>query len=102
MSLERVEELLQRQPSIRDGNEPIAAEQQRRGRLEARGLRIRYEGAERDTLNGIDFCIEPGELVAVVGAVDAARQHSPVLSAEWCPFLTASCFWMEWMSTVLP
>ena len=28
VSLERVEELLQRQPSIRDGNEPIAAEQQ--------------------------------------------------------------------------
>ena len=73
VSLERVEELLQRQPSIRDGNEPIAAEQQRRGRLEARGLRIRYEGAERDTLNGIDFCIEPGELVAVVGAVGCGK-----------------------------
>ena len=73
VSLERVEELLQRQPSIRDGNQPIAAEQQRRGRLEARGLRIRYEGAERDTLNGIDFCIEPGELVAVVGAVGCGK-----------------------------
>ena len=73
VSLERVEELLQRQPSIRDGNEPIAADQQRRGRLEARGLRIRYEGAERDTLNGIDFCIEPGELVAVVGAVGCGK-----------------------------
>ena len=55
VSLERVEELLQRQPSIRDGNEPIAAEQQRRGRLEARGLSVRYEGAERDTLNGIEL-----------------------------------------------
>ena len=73
VSLERVEELLQRQPSIRDGNEPIATDQQRRGRLEARGLRIRYEGAERDTLNGIDFCIEPGELVAVVGAVGCGK-----------------------------
>ena len=73
VSLERVEELLQRQPSIRDGNEPIATDQQRRGQLEARGLRIRYEGAERDTLNGIDFCIEPGELVAVVGAVGCGK-----------------------------
>ena len=73
VSLERVEELLQRQPAIRDGNDPINVEQPRRGRLEARGLRIRYDGAERDTLNGIDFCIEPGELVAVVGAVGCGK-----------------------------
>ena len=39
------------------------------GRIEARGLSIRYEGAERDTLHGLDFTIEAGELVAVVGAV---------------------------------
>ena len=73
VSLERVEELLQRQPAIRDGNDPINVEQPRRGRLEARGLRIRYDGAERDTLNGLDFCIEPGELVAVVGAVGCGK-----------------------------
>ena len=73
VSLERVEELLQRQPAIRDGNDPINVEQPRRGRLEARCLRIRYDGAERDTLNGIDFCIEPGELVAVVGAVGCGK-----------------------------
>ena len=73
VSLERVEELLQRQPAIRDGNDPINVEQPRRGRLEARGLRIRYDGAERDTLNGLDFCIEPGELVAVVGSVGCGK-----------------------------
>ncbi len=73
VSLERVEELLQRQPAIRDGNDSITADQPRRGRLEARGLRIRYEGAERDTLNGLDFCIEPGEVVAVVGAVGCGK-----------------------------
>ena len=73
VSLERVEELLQRQPAIRDGNDPITADQPRSGRLEARGLRIRYDGAERDTLNGLDFCIEPGELVAVVGAVGCGK-----------------------------
>ena len=73
VSLERVEELLQRQPAIRDGKDPINVDQPRRGRLEARGLRIRYDGAERDTLNGLDFCIEPGELVAVVGAVGCGK-----------------------------
>ena len=73
VSLERVEELLQRQPAIRDGKDPINVDQPRRGRLEARGLHIRYDGAERDTLNGLDFCIEPGELVAVVGAVGCGK-----------------------------
>ncbi len=76
VSLERVEELLQREPAIQDrpsttsittqGNQP-------RGRFEARNLKVRYDGADRDTLNGLTFTIEPGELVAVVGAVGCGK-----------------------------
>ena len=73
VSLERVEELLRRQPLIRDSARPLHVTQPRAGRLEARGLRIRYDGAERDTLNGLDFCIEPGELVAVVGPIGCGK-----------------------------
>ena len=73
VSLERVEELLRRQPLIRDLVQPLQMTQPSAGRLEARGLRIRYDGAERDTLNGLDFCIEPGELVAVVGPVGCGK-----------------------------
>ena len=73
VSLERVEELLRRQPLIRDSAQPLHVTQPRAGRLEARGLRIRYDGAERDTLNGLDFCIEPGELVAVVGPIGCGK-----------------------------
>ena len=73
VSLERVEELLQRQPLIRDSSQPLRTTQPSAGRLEARDLRIRYDGAERDTLHGLDFCIEPGELVAVVGPVGCGK-----------------------------
>ncbi|MEB3253201.1 MAG: ABC transporter ATP-binding protein [Synechococcus sp.] len=73
VSLERVEELLRRQPLIRDTDQPVSAPQPSQGRLEARNLCVRYEGAERDTLNGVSFCIEPGELVAVVGAVGCGK-----------------------------
>ena len=73
VSLERVEELLRRQPLIRDTDQPVSAPQPSQGRLEARDLCVRYEGAERDTLNGVSFCIEPGELVAVVGAVGCGK-----------------------------
>ena len=73
VSLERVEELLRRQPLIRDPDEAVEPPKPGQGRLEARGLCIQYEGAERDTLNGVSFCIEPGELVAVVGAVGCGK-----------------------------
>ena len=73
VSLERVEELLRRQPLIRDPEQAVEPPQRSEGRLEARGLCIQYEGAERDTLNGVSFCIEPGELVAVVGAVGCGK-----------------------------
>ena len=76
VSLERVEELLKREPKIKDpdpsGVQPHPTAK-RQGRFEARGLTVQYQGAEQNTLNGLSFCIEPGELVAVVGAVGCGK-----------------------------
>ena len=64
VSLERVEELLQRQPLIQDrGNHQDPGQTSASGRLEARGLSVRYEGAERDTL------IEPCKRVRRMSAL---------------------------------
>lgn len=76
VSLERVEELLKREPKIKDPDPSDAqppATAKRRGRFEARDLTVQYQGAEQNTLNGLSFCIEPGELVAVVGAVGCGK-----------------------------
>ncbi|MGA0291544.1 MAG: ABC transporter ATP-binding protein [Synechococcus sp.] len=76
VSLERVEELLKREPKIKDPDPSDAQPQptaERRGLFEARGLTVQYQGAEQNTLNGLSFCIEPGELVAVVGAVGCGK-----------------------------
>ena len=73
VSLERVEELLRRQPLIRDPEQPIQSSRDSRGHLEARDLVVRYEGSDSDTLNGVSFSIEPGELVAVVGPVGCGK-----------------------------
>ena len=76
VSLERVEELLQREPEIKDSEHCAArpdSTNQRRGRFEARDLTVHYDGADNNTLNGLSFCIEPGELVAVVGAVGCGK-----------------------------
>ena len=76
VSLERVEELLRREPEIKDSEHCAARpdpSHQRRGRFEARNLTVHYDGAENNTLNGLSFCVEPGELVAVVGAVGCGK-----------------------------
>ncbi len=73
VSLERVESLLQRKPLIRDPSQPLTRSSAAAGRLEARQLRVRYENSDRDTLNGLDFVVQPGELVAVVGPVGCGK-----------------------------
>lgn len=76
VSLERVEELLRRRPRI---TSPAAAQQlpastsQQAARVEARGLSIRYPGAERLAIDGVSFVLNPGELVAVVGPVGCGK-----------------------------
>ena len=78
VSLERVEELLKRQPQVTSPAmpKPLAAPQ-RTGRqaaaVEARDLCLRYPDAERLALDHVTFRLEPGELVAVVGPVGCGK-----------------------------
>ena len=73
VSLERVEELLNRKPSIVSPAMPLTPTQPARGAIEARGLTLRYEGAPRPALVDVSFRVEPGELVALVGPVGCGK-----------------------------
>jgi ATP-binding cassette, subfamily B, multidrug efflux pump len=73
VSLERVEELLQRRPLIVSPERPQAPAQPGRGALQARGLTVRYPGAPRPALVDVSFSLKPGELVAVVGPVGCGK-----------------------------
>jgi ATP-binding cassette subfamily B protein len=73
VSLERVEQLLERTPLIQSPARPQPPAPSGRGGLEARGLTVRYPGAARPAMVDVSFRVEPGELVAVVGPVGCGK-----------------------------
>ncbi len=73
VSLERVEELLSHEPTIKDKDKTINITKPIEGRLEARNLSIKYEDSNRRILDKISFKINPGEIVALVGPVGCGK-----------------------------
>ena len=73
VSLERVEELLAREPLIKDAKIPTIINNSLEGKLEARNLSIKYKDSKNYILKGISFSIAAGELVAVVGPIGCGK-----------------------------
>jgi len=66
-SLERVMELLNEEPEIRDAKGAQAL-RLTEGKIEYRDVSFRYKEDHGDVLRGVDLTIEPGHTVAFVGA----------------------------------
>ena len=73
VSLERVEELLNHEPTIKDKDDIKEITKTISGKLEARNLSIKYEDSPRKILDEISFKINPGEIVALVGPVGCGK-----------------------------
>jgi ATP-binding cassette subfamily B protein len=73
VSLERIEDLLRRQPAIVSPAQPTPAPVPVRGAIEARNLTVRYPGQTHSALQSLNFCIAPGEMVAVVGPIGCGK-----------------------------
>ena len=73
VSLDRVEEILNKKPNIVDGSNTKILRRKVKGLLEAKNLTIKYPGAKFNSLNALNFKIYPGELIAIVGPVGCGK-----------------------------
>ena len=72
VSAQRIQEVLETQPSIVDPQEPAVAEAEA-GLVELRDVEFRYPGAEEPVLSGISFTARPGETTAIVGSTGSGK-----------------------------
>ncbi len=74
VSIDRIEAILSVKPKIMDGPDALAiSPQQIRGELYATGLTYRHSGSDIPALDHVNFTIEPGETVAIVGSVGSGK-----------------------------
>jgi len=72
VSADRIQEVLDAVPSVRDPDEPAPAPPAR-GQVEFRDVEFRYPGAEDPVLRGISFTAGPGETTAIVGSTGSGK-----------------------------
>jgi ATP-binding cassette subfamily B protein len=73
VSLDRVEEIFLNNPNIVDGAKTKSLKRKIKGMLEAKELTLKYPGAKFNSLNGLNFKIYPGEIIAIVGPVGCGK-----------------------------
>ncbi len=70
VSAERINEVLERKASIREGSIQTGAET---GTVEFRNVSFRYPHASGDALTNIDFKVNRGETLAIIGATGSGK-----------------------------
>jgi ATP-binding cassette subfamily B protein len=74
VSIDRVEYILAAEPQIQsDAHAFVLDSRDVKGRLEARHLTYTFPGAEKPSLVDVNFVIEPGETVAIVGPIGSGK-----------------------------
>jgi ABC-type multidrug transport system fused ATPase/permease subunit len=66
-------DLLDTEPAIRDAPGAADLPGRARGRVEFEGVHFSHGGRRRETLSGVSFRAEPGQVVAVVGPTGAGK-----------------------------
>jgi len=73
VSGDRIAEVLETKPLIRDPQEPRQFPEPFKGTIEFRDVSFRYPGAEQDVLHGINFTAQPGQTTAFIGTTGSGK-----------------------------
>ena len=74
VSIDRVESITQAEPKIKNSDRPIVLDANEiAGKLTARNLTYTYPGAKIPALYDLNFEIQPGERVAIVGSIGSGK-----------------------------
>ena len=73
VSGDRVADVLETEPVIKDPEEPRQFDEPFRGTVEFRNVSFRYPGAEEDVLHNISFTAQPGQTTALIGTTGSGK-----------------------------
>lgn len=78
-SQQRINEFMNEQPEIVSGEKSI---EQMNGKLEFQNVTFEYPNTKIEALNNINFCIEPGKTLAVIGKTGSGKSTIADLAAR--------------------
>lgn len=73
VSAERIAEVLETEPTVRDAEKPMHLKGRATGRIEFRDVSFRYSNAEDDVLQDISFTAQPGQTTAFIGSTGSGK-----------------------------
>jgi ATP-binding cassette subfamily B multidrug efflux pump len=73
VSVQRINEVLDTEPVIKDPEAPYRFDAGNRGYLEFRDVSFRYPEAEEDVLKNISFAAKPGQTTAFIGSTGSGK-----------------------------
>ena len=73
VSADRIREVLETAPMIRDPDQPVSISPGRGVRVDFRNVTFGYPGAEQPVLHDVSFTAEPGQTTAIVGSTGSGK-----------------------------
>lgn len=90
VSAERINEVLDRQPAVREGT---VSEGKETGTVEFKNVSFRYPHASEDELSNISFRVEKGQTLAIIGATGSGKTTLVSLIPGFTMQLRDRCWW---------
>ncbi len=73
VSANRINEVLEKEPSIKDKEETKVFDQSKRGLVEFKNVSFRYPDADTEILEDINFTAKPGQTTAIIGSTGSGK-----------------------------